>query len=113
MITNKEIEEYIREHAHPTAILVHKPYVAVRLEYTYDGVPLVGDGFAKVSFPDKWDMVFGISLACTRAVRDLRKQEKEIFVDILEAKRIIDKEHNDALEEKLKILRDYISDFPF
>ena len=53
---------------------VGSPNVAARLYVVSNNQPYIGLGFAKVSWPDKWDEGVGKQIAVRKAAKVIRRQ---------------------------------------
>lgn len=58
-------------------ILTRKPNACVQVSAKLDGKRYTGVGFAKVRWPDKWNVDYGINLAKEKAIMHVVKQIME------------------------------------
>ena len=67
-------------------LIIERPNVAIELILYTANPPanskLIGRGFAKVAYPDKWDASFGIALATKKAASQIVRIAKSFNVDL-------------------------------
>jgi len=62
--------------------IIERPNVAVRMVLYPHNAVIEGRGFAKVSYPDKWDADFGVALAAKKAAAQIVREAKAFNIDL-------------------------------
>ena len=81
----KNLLYYINQ-ASEQKLIIERPNVAIEMILYTANPPanskLVGRGFAKVKYPDKWDSGFGIALAQRKAAAQIIRAAKSFNIDL-------------------------------
>ena len=76
--TKREFRRYIEQQVWKDYLveteIIKRPDICVEVSVGFGDRTYLGSGFAKVCYPDKWNLDEGLTIATAKAVADISKQ---------------------------------------